>query len=143
MAKEKKLGFGSVIAELFQFGIYKRSQGRVTRQVTCASVWVACFLGAWRMLNVMGGSPMTRYASAGALLLAGVWIGFRLVNLPQFADFLISVEAEMRKVSWPSRGELVRSSVVVIFVIFFLAAVLFGYDVIWRTVFVFLGVRPS
>ena len=36
----------------------------------------------------------------------------------QFADFLIAVEAEMTKVSWPSRGELVRSSIVVILVIF-------------------------
>ena len=39
---------------------------------------------------------------------------FRLVNLPKFADFLIAVEAEMNKVSWPTRTELFRSSVVVI-----------------------------
>jgi len=41
-------------------------------------------------------------------------------------DFLIAVEAEMNKVSWPSRAELVRSAAVVIFVIFLLATVLFG-----------------
>ena len=34
----------------------------------------------------------------------------------------------MNKVSWPSRGELFRASVVVILVIFFLAFLLFGYD---------------
>jgi preprotein translocase subunit SecE len=36
----------------------------------------------------------------------------------------------MNKVSWPSRHELFRASVVVILVIFFLAALLFGYDVL-------------
>jgi preprotein translocase subunit SecE len=62
------------------------------------------------------------------VLLAGLWISFRLVHLPQFADFLISVEGEMNKVSWPARGELFRASVVVMFVIFFLAGILFVYD---------------
>ncbi len=80
---------------------------------------------------------------AGGLLLVGIWFGYRLVNIPQFADFLIAVEAEMNKVSWPSRAELVRSSVVVIFVIFLLASVLFAYDLIWRSLFVLIGVRPS
>jgi preprotein translocase subunit SecE len=41
----------------------------------------------------------------------------------------------MNKVSWPSRLELIRSSVVVIFVIFFLAIVLFSYDLVWRFLF--------
>jgi preprotein translocase subunit SecE len=50
--------------------------------------------------------------------------------MPTFADFLISVEGEMNKVSWPSRSELFRASLVVILVIFFLAALLFGYDFI-------------
>ena len=50
-------------------------------------------------------------------------------------DFLIAVEADMNKVSWPSKGELIRSSVVVIFVIFMLAVVLFGYDVLWQYLF--------
>ena len=39
----------------------------------------------------------------------GLWVAFRLVNMPAFADFLIAVEAEMNKVSWPTRGELFRS----------------------------------
>jgi preprotein translocase subunit SecE len=45
---------------------------------------------------------------------------------------LISVENEMGKVSWPARGELFRASVVVMLVIFILAAVLFGFDVMWE-----------
>ncbi|MEC8240045.1 MAG: preprotein translocase subunit SecE, partial [Planctomycetota bacterium] len=59
----------------------------------------------------------------------------RLVQLPRFADFLIAVEAEMNKVSWPAQGELVKASIVVIFVIFFLAGVLFSFDLIWNSLF--------
>jgi preprotein translocase subunit SecE len=75
-----------------------------------------------------------------AIVAVGLWIAFRLVNVPAFADFLIAVEAEMNKVSWPTRGELLRSSLVVIFCIFFLAAVLFGYDLFWRTLLQLLKV---
>ncbi len=139
MGKEKT----PLIRELFHFGVYKKSQGRVTRQVTCAVIWTCFAIAAWRLSIMLGGRADLRYLTAGGLLLVGIWLGYRIVNLPQFADFLIAVEAEMNKVSWPSRGELVRSSVVVIFVIFLLAIVLFGYDLVWRSLFVLIGVRPG
>ena len=64
---------------------------------------------------------------------------FRVVNMPRFADFLIAVEAEMNKVSWPSRSELVRSSIVVLITIFVLAVVLFAYDMFWGVVAAGIG----
>jgi preprotein translocase subunit SecE len=64
------------------------------------------------------------------VLCLGLWSSFRMVQTPSFADFLIAVEGEMNKVSWPSRGELFRASIVVMFVIFFMAAILFLYDYI-------------
>ena len=73
-------------------------------------------------------------------LIAGLWIGYRLVNWPQFADFLIAVEAEMNKVTWPSRDELIRASIVVMFTIFFLAIALFLFDIFWQFIFNFIGV---
>lgn len=75
-----------------------------------------------------------------ALLVIGCWGSYRLVNYPRFADFLIAVEAEMNKVSWPSKGELVRSSMVVIFVIFALAFLLAGFDTVWMTIFTWMKV---
>lgn len=69
------------------------------------------------------------------LFAVGLWIGFRVVNIPRFADFLISVEAEMNKVSWPSKDELIRSSIVVIFVIVAMSALLYGYDAFWTLIF--------
>jgi preprotein translocase subunit SecE len=65
-----------------------------------------------------------------AFMAIGLWASFRIVQTPSFADFLISVEGEMNKVSWPSRGELFRATLVVILVVFFLAGLLFAYDAV-------------
>jgi len=62
------------------------------------------------------------------------------VNYPKFADFLVSVEAEMAKVSWPSKGELYRATVVVIVTMFLLAAMLFAFDTIWQWFFRLIGI---
>jgi preprotein translocase subunit SecE len=133
---------GAFIQEMFQVGIYKRTQGRVTRQVTCGALAVIFLVAAYRLFVLLkGGVPAAVGYGAPVLLLAvGAWASYRLVNLPRFADFLIAVEAEMNKVSWPTSEELIRSSLVVIFVIFFLAAILFGFDQVWMAIFRFLGV---
>jgi preprotein translocase subunit SecE len=115
--------------ELFSFGLYKRNQGRIARQATFAALALLVALGGWSLSEYFRGyEAVWRYYVPMALVAIGIWASFRVVNIPSFADFLISVEGEMNKVSWPSRGELFRASVVVILVIFFLAALLFGYD---------------
>ena len=73
-----------------------------------------------------------QYGVPLALFALGIWFVYRLVNIARFADFLIAVEAEMVKVSWPSRSELIRSSTVVIVTIFGLAFVLAMYDFFWN-----------
>ena len=88
-------------------------------------------------------SSLLAFGIGLSIFLLGVFISYRIVNLPRFADFLISVEAEMNKVSWPSQGELFRSSIVVIVVIFFLALTLFLYDVTWSSLFKAFGISPS
>ncbi len=128
------------VQELFQAGLYKRSQGRVARQVTVAALAIAVALGAWRLFAYWADeTPVFHYWIPGVFLFGGLWISYRLVNVPSFADFLISVEAEMNKVSWPSRGELFRSVLVVIFTIFFLATALFGFDLVWQWLLTQLG----
>ena len=138
MSKEKALSSGMFLQDLFQFGLYKRNQGRITRQVTFAGLAVVIALGAYRMseslANVDWGAGMRYYAPL-AFLAIGLWISFRAVNYPKFADFLIAVEAEMNKVSWPSKAELYRSSMVVMFTIFVLAVMLFSFDLIWGQLF--------
>jgi len=129
--------------ELLHTGIYKRTQGRVTRQVTFAALAIVVALGLWRLNDTMGGTTAMAYAVPGVLLLLGWWVAYRIVNVPAFADFLIAVEAEMNKVSWPTRAELIRSSIVVLIVMFALALVLLTYDSVWQAVFRFLGVLPG
>ncbi|MHB1034482.1 MAG: preprotein translocase subunit SecE [Pirellulales bacterium] len=149
MAKENNSTMGQFLRELGQTGIYKRSQGRIARQVTFAALELGWALGMWRLSVLLsqwntGGGPAyqygLKYGLCTVLLLVGTWVCYRAVNLPSFADFLIAVEAEMNKVSWPSRSELVRSSMVVLITIFAMAAVLFAYDTIWRVIFTALGV---
>jgi preprotein translocase subunit SecE len=144
MAKDDKAAANVFLRELFQWSVYKKSQGRVTRQVTFAALAIIVALGGWRLSDyTLGLGDVWDVVVPTAVVLAGWWISFRLVNMPVVADFLIAVEAEMNKVTWPSRTELVRSSLVVIFTIFFLAAVLFGYDVFWKFVLMVVGVVRS
>jgi preprotein translocase subunit SecE len=129
---------GAFLQELFRTGLYKRSQGRIARQVTFAALWIIVALGAWRM-NVWfadrGYSTSESYAIPLTVFAIGSWAAFRVVQLPQFADFLISVEGEMNKVTWPKRSELFRASIVVMLLIFVLAAILYLYDLLWQTIF--------
>jgi len=138
---------GTMLGELAKTKVYKPTQGRIVRQLTALAIWVIVGLGCWsfhgtlRGLNLFeGSSEVLRPIISLGLLFFGAWFGFRAVNLPSFADFLIAVEAEMKKVTWPGKDELVRAAIVVIFTIFFLAVSLFLFDVIWQQVFVTLGV---
>jgi preprotein translocase subunit SecE len=105
----------------------------MARQLTLAALAAIVAVGAWK-LNTMGETEAQKYVIPLVALAAGWWASFRIVNVPKFADFLISVEAEMNKVSWPDRGELWRASLVVIVVIFLLAALLFTYDIILKAI---------
>ena len=124
---------GAFFYELLHVGIYKRSQGRITRQVTFAALAATIALGLLRLSTTLTGEWWGyQFALPGVLLLAGLWVSYRLVNVPAFADFLVAVEAEMNKVSWPTRSELFRASMVVLILIFALGFLLFGYDLLWK-----------
>jgi len=143
MSTDKTFATQSLFSEMFQAGIYKASQGRITRRVTMLSILVAVAAGAYRWSNLQTGAeyfPQSRFILPLALLAIGGWFAFRVVNYPRFADFLIAVEAEMNKVSWPSKAELYRSSLVVIFVLFFMMFVLSAFDAFWVVVFQTLGI---
>ena len=138
-------GENSLVGELLQTSVYKANQGRIVRQVTVVAIGLIVSLGVWRLYATLDGSSssiddsVTRTAITvgvpAVILLAGLWICYRLVNWPRFADFLIAVEAEMKKVTWPSRDEVKRASIVVIVTIAVLAISLFLFDVVWQTFF--------
>jgi preprotein translocase subunit SecE len=132
---------GSLWGEMLSVSLYKWNQGRVTRQVTFAALVVILGLGGFLLAREIAGYyegggggqdlGVVRYLLPAAMVAAAVWICFRLVNLPRFAEFLIAVEAEMAKVSWPTGQEVFRSSAVVIFLIFALAFLLSAFDFFW------------
>ena len=146
---------GGYWSELLRAGLYKPNQGRVVRQLTFVgatiltllSVYQIAHMDLWRWLFGMMGGDTLRDGSHWFMMIllgfVGVWVCFRTVNYPKFADFLIAVEAEMNKVSWPTKSELWKASLVVIFVIFAMAALLFLFDIVWTYVFEFLGIRYS
>jgi preprotein translocase subunit SecE len=144
MGKEKTWDAGGsmhFLQNLLRTDLYKRSQGRIVRQVTCIVIWVVFVLGAWRLYSIMpAAQPAFKYAIPAVILVAGLWIGYRAVNEPTFADFLIAVEAEMNKVSWPTKTELIRASMVVIILIFGLTVILYSYDVTLALIFQQLGI---
>jgi len=134
MAKAKA---ESVVVEFLSVNLYKRNQGKLTRQLTAAAVVLVFGFGALTLGRGMlsDSSAAIHYGVPGAIAAIGAWLAFRAVNYSKFADFLISVEAEMDKVSWSSWGELRRSTVVVIVTMFSLGALLFFYDVFWQWFF--------
>ena len=134
----------SWLSEFFRANLYKKTQGKIARQITFFALAIVFVIAAWRVSQepwISGLFTGAEYALGGLILLLGLWFCFRLVNLSRFADFLIAVEAEMNKVSWPTKQELIRSSIVVIFIIFFMAALLYGFDIIWEQLFRLLRVK--
>src|SRR5207253_1901628 len=75
------------------------------------------------------------------LLLLGlsIWLSWRMVNMPAFADFLIATEGELNKVSWTTQRRLVQDTIVVLLTVVLLTVYLFAWDQSWR---VLLSWRP-
>jgi preprotein translocase subunit SecE len=103
-------------------------------------VWVA--YGCYTLANgpLLDSSREVRLVVPTVIGVILSWMAYRAVNVPQFADFLIAVEVEMKKISWPSMQRCFRASAVVIVTMFFMAAMLFLYDQVWMRFFVWIGV---
>jgi preprotein translocase subunit SecE len=130
--------------ELLSVGFYKRNQGRLARQLTAAFLLLFVFFGLWRLsqgpLTTHGYGVGIRVGIPTLLFALAAWVVFRAVNYPRFADFLISVQAEMDKVSWSTWPELWRATVVVVGTMFLLGAVLFVYDQLLLFILKYLGI---
>lgn len=141
MATRNRTEF-SWLSTLLATGVYKRNQGRLARQLTVLAIWILVFIGCYQLSNVALAdfdSPV-RLGIPIALAVFGAWCAYRLVNYPPFADFLVSVEAEMAKVSWPTRDEVYRATIVVIVVMLLLAIGLGVFDIFWQWLFRMIGV---
>lgn len=133
---------GTFWQSMLGIDMYKRNQGRLVRLCTAGAVVFAALTGAWVLsVTMLGGQGWKiEYGAPAMLALVGVWFAFRIINYPVFADFLIDVEGEMVKVSWPSKDEISRATIVVIVTMLLFSFVLFVFDLVWRQLLHWIGV---
>jgi len=78
--------------------------------------------------------PAVQFTVPLLLLALAMWLAWRVVNLPSFADFLIATEAELNKVSWTTQRRLAQDTVVVLATVLLMSVFLFTTDYFWKTV---------
>ena len=133
---------GSFLATFVAADLYKRNQGRLVRQVTGAAGALIVIVCCWALHEGLLVDQAKEIKTAVSLVLGaiGCWAVYRAVNHPPVADFLIGVEEEMAKVSWPAADEVRRAAVVVLVVMVLLSGMLFAYDILWQQILQILGV---
>jgi preprotein translocase SecE subunit len=82
-------------------------------------------------------------AAAAVILLGATGLLWWVFNKPRVVDFLIATEAEMKKVNWPTRREIIGSTWVVICGSFMMAILLFGIDVVFAWLFTQIHILQS
>jgi preprotein translocase SecE subunit len=129
---------------------YKQDQGRYARLAAFWSLAILIFYGSTSLYTTLLGyypsamakplvASMPRIPVLGLplnpgmliatlVLVVAVYALYRVLERPKNADLLIETETELRKVTWPTMPEAVRSSVVVIACVLFLMAFLAGAD---------------
>lgn len=143
-AKGKSNGGGAVsrfLANAVSTKQYKPKQGWNTRLYTGIGLGLIVAFGVWRLHEMLIESSLAvRFgvpAVTGAVL---GWLIYRIVQYPQFAEFLIATEAEMNKVSWTTKEDLYRSSIVVLATVAVLAIYLYVVDAFWLFLLKTIGV---
>ena len=128
--------------------IYKPGQGYYTRMLSAIGAGMLVLAGAaWLYLKVVPryfvSSDNLLYIQAsfavGLIGVMAVAIYFAL-NRPRVVDFMIAVEAEMKKVNWPSRKEVIGSTWVVILGTLLIAALLFVINLFFGWFFMVIGI---
>ena len=130
------------LAELASTSFYKRNQGRLARRLTWAAISAIAILGAWALRNsflIGSDNWVIEYGIPLTIGAFGVWLGFRVIHHPKFAEFLIATESEVEKVHWPDRPHVHRATIVVMVTMLLMGAMLFVFDMIWREVFSYIG----
>ena len=150
MASVSESRFSGLMRELFSADMYKRSQGRRVRQLTVTGLGLFLAWGLYSLsVQLVSAKPADWesgrwiWVAYGVPVLIGVvfsWGLFRIYNWPRFADFLIATEAEMGKVSWSTRSELQRATIVIVLTLFLMSGFLLSVDFVWSWVLEHIGV---
>lgn len=126
---------------LVQTGLYKPMQGWYARLYTALGLGVLAAAGVWRVYEAsMDYTPAWRLGIPAAIAMILGWVTFRIIHFPPFAEFLIATEAEMNKVSWTSKEDLYRATMVVLATVLLMAIFLFVVDWLWLFILRNIGV---
>jgi preprotein translocase subunit SecE len=123
------------------FDIYKRGQGKYTRLCSAFAIAIIAGLGCLQLYKKLQAGDIGLWVETmvpAGLFVVLAFFAFWLVNKPSVADFLISAEGEMKKVSWSSRQEIAVSTFIVIVVVVLMAILLGTTDLGFRTLFSWL-----
>lgn len=134
-------GLGAeIVPELFRFRLHKSRQGRRVRRATFICLAFLTFFGCVALAGELQGVERdVRLGVPAAVWALCCWIAFRAVNMPTFADFLISVEAELERVVWPGSQQVIQATIVVLVVMFSLGVFLTSADFVWKWLFKLVG----
>lgn len=131
------------LINLFRGTLYKPAQGWNARLWTGLGLGLLVLVGVWRLYESLKDGVHNTVLRYSIPVLVGVvfgWLVVRILHYPPFADFLIATEAEMNKVSWTHKDDLIRATVVVLVTVLFLTAYLFGVDWVWSSLLQLIGV---
>ena len=107
--------FFAFAANLARVDLYKPMQGWYARVYTAIGLGLVVAAGAWKIYEAsLEYQPLWRFGIPAAFAAILGWMVFRIVHFPPFAEFLIATEAEMNKVSWTSKDDLIRATTVVL-----------------------------
>jgi preprotein translocase subunit SecE len=122
--------------------VVKPTQGKTIRWLTAGGLALLLGAGVLQFYNiVLIDQPVPiPYVVGGILLALAGWFVFRMVQYGPFVDFLIATEAEMKKVSWTSKEDLYKATIVVLVTVAILATYLFLVDKLWVFLLELLGV---
>lgn len=124
--------------------IRKPGQGYWTRLLSGLGAGVLILFGSLWLWDTLKAYMNSVYVVAAIALLPILVFGllvFRWTAAKErTVDFLIETDDEMKQVNWPSRREIVGSTVVVIMAIFLLVALLFDADQMFADLFAAAGV---
>jgi preprotein translocase subunit SecE len=133
--------FAQFVINLARTDFYKPMQGWYARLYTGLALGLVVLAGAYQISQAsLEYSPLWRFGIPLVFAAAGLWVILRVVHFPPFADFLIATEAEMNKVSWTTKDDLIRATTVVLTTVVLMAVFLFVVDRLWTFILQVIGV---
>jgi len=136
------VGLTLVLISMSQFGVLPVWVVLIAAMIGAGIVGIVVELVAFRPLGrkQLHITPLITTIAVAFMLAGGVLL-YWVVGVNRKAnDFFIATEGEMKKVSWSTRAEIIRSTKVVIVTVVLMAILLFVVDILFMEFFRAIGV---